>query len=155
SFHRSSARPASGPRDLDLRLRELAQRLVQAGHRAVDVVQLVEPEEAEPEGAEVCRLVTLQRHPGRGLQAYAEELPAGADVGVVGVAHHDSGRFVAGRRHARKTPAGKQRAYRVAERLLFGAHLVEAVALRLEHRVAYPAQRVGGHGGVIGVAAAL
>ena len=89
-------------------------------HRAVDVVQLVEPEQADAEGLEVGRLVALQRHAGGGLQALAEEGLAAVQAVVVGVADDHARRLEALRRHAAqarwtqaaRAPGGRVRAAR-------------------------------------------
>ena len=106
---------------------DLVERLLERGDAALDVVQLVEAEEAEPESLEFGALPNLQRHAGRGLQPHLQELLAVLDAGVGGVAHHHARRLVALGRHTGDAPALEQRTHLGAEFDLFGAHLLEAV----------------------------
>lgn len=78
----------------------LVQRLLQSRHGAVDITQFVQPEQADAEGLEVCRLVALQRHASGDLQAERGELGAALDLRVVGVADHHARRLKTRRRHA-------------------------------------------------------
>ena len=59
---------------------------IQVGHGLVDVVPLLQTEQADAEGHEVGPFVALQRHARGGLQALGQEFPAGLDFGVGGVA---------------------------------------------------------------------
>jgi hypothetical protein len=63
--------------------RDLRQRLLQVGHGAVHVVQLLQPEQADAEGLEVGAFVALQRHAGGGLQAQRDEALGAGQAGVV------------------------------------------------------------------------
>ena len=56
------------------------QRTSQVRHRLVHVVPLLQPEQADAEGLEVCAFVALERHAGCGLQALVEKFFAGLDV---------------------------------------------------------------------------
>ena len=122
-------------------------------HRAVNVVQLLQPEQPDPEGLEIRALVALQRHAGGSLQALAQEFLAGLDVRVIGVTDHHPRRLEAGRRNTRYAFAHEQGTHFVAQFLLLGTHLLEAVAPCLLHHVAQARQGVGRHGGVVGMAA--
>jgi hypothetical protein len=62
----------------------------QVGHRAVDVLQLLEAEQADAEGLEVGRFVALQRH-ARGVCRPSAGRPCRCDAVVVGVADHHAG----------------------------------------------------------------
>ena len=59
------------------------------------------------------------------------------------------------RRDAGKAAAFEQRAHLAAQVFLLGLHLGEAVGLRFLHRGAQARERIGGHGGVVHVAAAF
>src|SRR3546814_15878487 len=58
-------------------------------------------------------------------------------------------------RHADEAALGKERAHPRAQLLLLRLHLGEAVGAGLLHGVAEAAQRIGRHGGVVGVAALI
>src|SRR5699024_1720096 len=68
---------------------DLVQRCLEPGHGAVDVAELVQAEQADPEGGEVLPLSALQRHTGGHLHSGPLERRTAVQVGVVGVHHHD------------------------------------------------------------------
>ncbi len=125
------------------------------GHGAVHMVQLFQAEQADAEGLEVGRLVAHQRHAGGGLQAVGEEFLAVVDVGIVGVAHHHTGRLEAFGCHALDTAALEQRTHAAAQLHLLGLDLLETVGTGFLHHFAQAGQRVGGHGGVVHMATGL
>ena len=71
------------------------QGVRQESDRSVDVVQLVQAEQADAKRPVVVAFVAHQRHAGRDLQAVVEELPAILQIGVVGVADHHTRRLKA------------------------------------------------------------
>ena len=134
-------------------LQHLIQRLFQGVYRALDIVQLLQPEQADAEGLEVRRLVALQGDAGGDLQALGGEFFAGFDFAVVGVADHHAGGLEAFGGDAFKAFAGEQGADLFAESPLFVAYFGEAVAGGFLDHVAKAGEGVAGHGGVVGVAA--
>jgi len=79
---------------------EAVQRSLERSDRAVDVFQLVEPEQAQSERLEAGWFVALQRHAGGNLQALrGKGLPVLQAV-IVRVADDDSGCVKAVRSHA-------------------------------------------------------
>src|SRR5690349_1473857 len=77
---RITSTEASGVRSA---LGESVERGLESGHGAGHVVQLVEAEEAEPEGREVLTLTALQRHARGHLEAERLEGGARLEVGSV------------------------------------------------------------------------
>ena len=53
---------------------DLVERALQGANSAIDVAELVEPEQAHPESTEVGRLVALQRNTRGRLQALRDEV---------------------------------------------------------------------------------
>ena len=131
----------------------LIQCLLQSAYRAFDIVQFVQPEQADAEGLEVRRFVALQGYAGGDLQALGGEFFAGFDFAILGVADHHAGGLEALGGDAFEAFAGEQGADSFAELLLFGAHLGEAVAGGFLDHIAKAREGVAGHGGVVGVAA--
>src|SRR4051812_17364275 len=105
---------------------ELRQSALERRHRAVDVLQFIEPEQAQPEGAKARRLMALQRHAGRALQAELTEPLAGSDVGVSGIADDHARGLIALGRDARKTRFFQRPPHPLAELLLCFASSLEA-----------------------------
>src|SRR5262249_44528542 len=105
---------------------EPRQSLLQRRHRTVDVLQLLEAGQAQPEGTKTRRLAALQRHSGRALQPQVAEFLAGSDVGVSGVADDHARRLVARGRNARKTSSFERRPHPLAELVLRFARPLEA-----------------------------
>ena len=115
------------------------ERFVEELHAALDVVQLVEPEQADPEGSEIGRFVALQRYPGGGLESGGEtscqtgspgrrcSSPPPQEPGSLSLTRWES-------------PSFEQRAHPLAELQLFGLDLVETVLLGFEHHIADPAE---------------
>ena len=63
----------------------------EARHRTIDIVQLVEAEQAETEGLEIVRLVAAQRNPGGDLQATADNVQfKGLKMGARAMCHAES-----------------------------------------------------------------
>ena len=54
----------------------LAKRGLKVSHGAINVLQLFQPEQADPEGLKIRPFVALQRYASRGLQSLSQELPA-------------------------------------------------------------------------------
>ena len=69
------------------------------------------------------------------------------------VAHHHAGGFEAGRGHAGEALCGQERAHFCAQFGLRGFELVETDGFGFLHHLAQNQERIGGHGGVISVAA--
>src|SRR3546814_2675208 len=90
----------------------------EVGDGAVDVAQRVEAEEANAEGLEVVGLVAHEGHAGGGLQAGGDELGAGLDAGIVGVADDHTGRAEALGGDAGEAARGKKAAHLFAEPFL-------------------------------------
>jgi hypothetical protein len=95
----------------------------------------------------------LQRHAGGGLQAQGDELLRRLDLGIGGVADHHAGRLESRRRRRWESRARQQRAHRRPSSHCCSRPTFEAEGLGFAHRVAHPAQGIGGHGRVVGVAA--
>ena len=116
---------------------------------------LVQAEQADAEGGEICPFVAHQWHAGGRLQAQGEELLAVLQAGIVGVADHHARCLEARCRHAGQSARREQRTHLATELDLLGAQLVEAVGLRLAHHRQRARQRVGRHRGVVRMAAAF
>lgn len=95
---------------LQLPRQHLIQHLRQGRDRALDIAQLIQPEQVHAEGLEVCRFVALQRYASGELQVLGYEFAAVLDPHIGGVADHHAGRFEAICGDAFKPLAGQQQA---------------------------------------------
>ena len=119
----------------------------------VNMQQLFQAKESDPEGAELRPFAALQRHTRRRLQTDVKEFLATLNLGVLGVGNNNARRLKARRRYTRKTARLEQSAYLGAEQLLLGAQVVKAVRACFQHDIAQHLQRIRRHRRVIHVAA--
>ena len=119
--------------------------------RARHLVPFVQAKQTHAEGAEVGRLVALQRHASGRLQAQGQKLFAVLDLRVGGVADHHAGGLKARRGHAGEAVFQQQCAHRTAQCHLLFTHFGIAIGFGLEHGFLQTLQGVGGQGGVVHV----
>src|SRR5690349_4357247 len=76
-----------------------ADRLIEVQHRALDVAELVQAEQADAKSPEIGGLAAFERDAGGDLQSLGEEFLSRLEVGIVGIADHHPRRLKTFGRH--------------------------------------------------------
>lgn len=118
-------------------------RFSQGRDGTIEVVQLVEAEQAEAEGLEIGAFAALQRNAGRDLQTELSEFFPGTDGVVRGVAHDYAGRAETIGGDRLDAAFGQDRAYSAAEFELALACLSESEGFGFAHSFSQRTQGVG------------
>src|SRR6056297_153729 len=91
------------------------QRFFQILHRPIDVFHFIQPEKAEPEGAETFGFTAFQGDPRSNLEPLSGKLFAGTDLFVVGITNYNSGGFKSGGGHTGKPSFSQKGSYLCTE----------------------------------------
>src|SRR5690606_3732534 len=113
---------------------DCVERIGQALQARGYVLELIESEQADSKAPVVGAFVALERNPGGDLQAVGGKLPAVLNLGIVGIADHDAGRFEARRGNRLDAPLRQHRPNGAALLPLRLLERVEADLPRLHHR---------------------
>ena len=116
-------------------------------------MQLVQTKQPNTEALIIRPLATLQRHAGRNLQPGSGKFAAIFQRLIIGIADHNAGGFKPVSSDRGKTAFFQQPADRGAKLYLFLTHRFKPVIFGFDQRVTKQFQRIGWHGGVIGMPA--